>query len=92
MFYLLGTSLFDAHFYIIDASSNNIDITLTSNYISNGLYYYFIRIDNSNNVVTLTAPNGYTINNSNSVNLNNNQTCEIIFNNNNWLCPRYTYN
>jgi hypothetical protein len=80
------------NFYIIDASSNNIDFTLTANYVSNGLYYYFIRVDGSTNQVTLTAPSGYTINNTSTISLGINQTCEIIFNNNNWLCPKYTYN
>lgn len=88
-----GTNGYDGYnLYIIDASSNNINITLTTNYLSNGLYYYFIRIDNSVNSVTLTAPSGYTINNTTNINLNTNQSCEMLFNNNNWICPRYTYN
>lgn len=88
-----GSNGYDGYnMYIVDASSNNIDILLTSNYVSNGLYYSFIRLDNSINVVTLTAPSGYTINNTTSVTINTNQTCEILFNNNNWICTRFNFN
>ena len=49
----------------------------------------FDRIDNSNNGVTLSCSNGYTINGSSSISLNNDQYCEIIFNNNNWICSKF---
>jgi len=79
-------------YFFVDASNNNIDIIMTTNYVANGLSHYFLRTDNSSNAVTLSAPGGYTINGTNTISLNTNQACEVIFNNNNWIAPRYLYN
>jgi hypothetical protein len=76
-------------YYFTDATNNDINITLTTNYVSNGLYYYFNRIDSSTYGVTLTAPTGYTINNNSSLTLSVNQSCEIIFQNDNWIASRF---
>ena len=85
-----GSNGYDGYnYYIIDASSGNITITLTSNYLSNGLYYYFNRIDSSTNGVTLLCPNGYTINGNSSLSLNIGQSCEIVFNNDDWIASRF---
>ena len=89
----LGQNGLDGYtYYFVDASNNNIDIIMTTSYVGNGMYYYFLRTDNSSNVVTISTQSGYTINGASSINLNNNQGCETIFNNNNWIAPRYLYN
>ena len=89
----LGQNGLDGYnYYFIDATNNNINITLTTNFLGNGLYFYFLRVDNSSNTVIFSTQSGYTVNNSSTMSLNTNQGCEMIFNNNNWVAPRYLYN
>ena len=88
----LGQNGLDGYnYYFVDASSDNINITMTTNWLGNGTHFYFLRIDNSANSVTITAPTGYTINNTSSISLGNNYGCECVYNNTNWIAPRYPY-
>lgn len=73
-------------YYIIDASSNNINITLPSSYWD-GLYWQFMRHDNTNNLVTITAPNGATINNLGVINMNAGKYAQIVCQVDNFICP-----
>lgn len=72
--------------YFVDGTSNNITIDLPTSYWE-GLYWQFQRVDNSVNVVTINAPSGKTINNNNSILLVGGQYCQMIYTNDNFICP-----
>lgn len=78
-------------YYYIDASSGNITVTLTSNCFT-GSYYPFMRVDSSSNTVTfIPSSSAITINSKTSLILPINTECDMIFSNNNWTAPKFSY-
>ena len=75
-------------YFFIDASNNNVTIELTETFINYGVYYEFLRIDNSANTVTINAKNGYTINGNSSITVAGNQYVYMINNGSNWHAPK----
>lgn len=70
-------------YYIIDATSNNIDITLPL-ISSNGIFFNFYRKDISNNVVRLLPSFGNTINGSLFIILDNVVQISLVSLNTSW--------
>lgn len=70
--------------YLMDASSNNITMTLQQSY-GDGLLFTFSRVDdNSSNTVTIVANSGSLINGGSSVTLNPHENITITSWDNNW--------
>jgi hypothetical protein len=77
------------HFYI-DATSNNITVTL-QNILADGIYYTIIRQDNSSNTVTLQPKNSQTINNSSSISLEPNKMTKVVSYGSNYIAPLVSF-
>ena len=77
-------------YYLIDASSGNISITLPTAYDSS--YYQFQRIDTTANTVTLLPQSGDTVNSTSSLLFPINRYAQLIKIGTNWRCPRISFN
>lgn len=77
-------------YYLIDASSGSISITLP--FLYDGSYLQFQRIDTSSNVVTLLPQTGETLNGTSSVIFPINRYSQCFKNGTNWRIPRISFN
>lgn len=82
----LTTSGYQGYQYLlIDASSNNVNITLSSDMLWNGQVFEFQRVDSvATNTCSLIAANGTTVNGSSSLNIPINSYCSIVYWNGDW--------
>ena len=71
-------------YFLIDASSGNIDITLPANK-GDGSFYQFHRTDESNNIVSFFPSSGETVNNTTSITLPINRYVQPIKISDNWI-------
>lgn len=77
-----------SNYFIIDASSNNINISLPT-IGSNGMNFEIIRIDsNLLNTVTFTPKTSQTVNNNSSTTFAVNSYASLVSNDSNWICPK----
>ena len=75
--------------YFIDASSNNITITLPV--IVDASIFIFTRVDSSNNIVTIQSKPNYTIRGLSSLNLGNDNIASLQRFGINWFVTRVAF-
>ena len=80
------------NYFLVDCSSNNVTIQLTSS-VWDGYTFIFQRVDtNSSNTLTLSAKTGTTINGSSSVTCGVKTYNQIVNYSSDWKCPSISYN
>ena len=84
-------SLESYEFFVVDATNGDIDIKLHLAYYD-GMCFQFLRVDNSNHIVTFSCQQGNNIDGNSNKNFPNNRYVQCISYNNSWLCPLIAYN
>lgn len=77
-------------YYLIDAATGNISITLPTLY--DGSYIQLHRIDTSSNTVNLLPQSGETVNGTSSMLLPINRYAQCVKIGSNWRIPRLAFN
>ena len=79
-------------YYLVDASSGNITLSLPTSICWPGQSFIFNRIDSSTNSVTIEAKTNYSINNGSSISLSSHEYTETVNKDGtNWISPKFTY-
>jgi hypothetical protein len=77
-------------YFIVDATSGNIEIKLPTAY--DGSYFQFHRLDTTPNLVTFVPQTGNTVNGGSSFLLPVNRYTQVIKIQNDWRIPRIAFN